>query len=393
MHSVSLHNALDLAKKSNKNVFIDTYADWCIPCKKMEIEFLNSEVSSFFNQNYVNIRINMDNSVYAGSYRNEFDIVFLPTMIILDQEGHVKYKTDKIIPGRELMAIASQSLNPDVFFESDASKIISSPVVGNVTKKKETKQGSRVVYSANEDGSKVNPDFLYQEAYFRLELMDGSHKSSVKEYLATQKDLSTPKNIKFIFDFLDNTSTNEFKYFVKNLPLFKREIGRENVELTLRFLIMDRLEFGFPRPNLEEAKVLYRLIDSTFYEEKAYKYYLSRLIDDCNYQEYKRLGKEYLNKFDSKDHLVIFTMAEESLSTDDWISDSKIEQSILMVKKAIKINDSIQSYHIALAELYLKLDKEKKAKKVIKKAIKIAKSNNQNTKMLDNMIIRLDNRI
>lgn len=387
IESVSIENALALAKQSNKNVFIDTYADWCIPCKKMEIEFLNSEVSAFFNQNYVNIRINMDNSQRAPEYRKEYDIVFLPTMIILDSDGNVKYKTDKIMPGRELMAIASKSLNPNVFFESDASKIESSPVVNKSSDKSTKKIGpEKVSFSGNN-----NPDFLFKEAYFRIELMDGSHKQVVKKYLESQKDWSTPKNIRFIFDFLENTRSKEFAFFAKNLDQFKKELGDENVDLTLNFLINDRLEFGFPRPNIEETVQLFKLTDSIHYKKNAYQYFLQRLLDECKYEKHRKLSMEYLAKIDPNDHALIYSMAEESIiaEEEEETDPDKIKSDIEWVKKAIEINNSLQQYHFGLVDLYIKLGKEKSAKKALKKAIKIAKANKQDTETLKAYLNRI----
>lgn len=51
--------ALEKAKEENKLIFIDIYADWCGPCKRMSREvFTNFEVAKFYNNNFISIAIN-----------------------------------------------------------------------------------------------------------------------------------------------------------------------------------------------------------------------------------------------------------------------------------------------------------------------------------------------
>lgn len=48
-----------IAKKQGKPMFIFFYTDWCIYCKKMDKEvFSDSDVISYMNSNYINVRVN-----------------------------------------------------------------------------------------------------------------------------------------------------------------------------------------------------------------------------------------------------------------------------------------------------------------------------------------------
>ncbi len=82
----NFEQAKSLAADQNKVIFIDVYADWCGPCKKMAAEaFRNESVAEKMNAFFVNFKADAD--------RNGQDIAFqynvngLPTTLIIDTAG------------------------------------------------------------------------------------------------------------------------------------------------------------------------------------------------------------------------------------------------------------------------------------------------------------------
>ncbi len=83
----NLEEAKKIAKEENKMIFMDAYASWCGPCKMMDKRvFSNSEVSEFFNENFVSVKIDMDKDVRL---RNAFKVRAYPTLFFLDSDGMV----------------------------------------------------------------------------------------------------------------------------------------------------------------------------------------------------------------------------------------------------------------------------------------------------------------
>lgn len=86
----TFHEALDKAKTENKPIFLDIYATWCGPCKKLKkTTFTDEEVGKYFNKNFINIAI--DGETPEGKVLiNKYHIRSYPSLLILDNKGEVK---------------------------------------------------------------------------------------------------------------------------------------------------------------------------------------------------------------------------------------------------------------------------------------------------------------
>ncbi len=368
----SLDEALSEAKRSNKNIFIDTYADWCIPCKRMELQFLDKELSDVLNQHYINVRINMDLSMYASAYRDRFDIVFLPTMIILDQEGNVKYIIDKEVKAKDLANTARLCLNPNIFFESESTKIVDSPISTNQAKQKRTsnKPEERILHRLDNEKDDANPDYLYKESYFRLQLMDGSYKEIAEKYLKTQKDWSSEKNMRFIMDFLFKTDSEMFEYLVVHRKVFEDRFGKERVQTNLQIIIYNQLYNGVPRPDFERSKELFSHIDAINGQKMAFEYYLNRLDSECHHDEYVTLAQEYIEKFDPKNIYVNYNLC----NLQEFGEYNINPQWCINLLEGSKHNKILfPEYYRLLSEICFRNGNSDKGKIYLEKAIELAK--------------------
>src|SRR3569833_1461401 len=58
---LSWHQVKEKAKQENKYIFIDAFATWCGPCKKMEKEvYPNDTIGNYFNDKFISIKVQMD---------------------------------------------------------------------------------------------------------------------------------------------------------------------------------------------------------------------------------------------------------------------------------------------------------------------------------------------
>ncbi len=104
--------ALSEAKLDNKLIFVDVYATWCGPCKKLKkYTFSDEKVGVFFNKNFVNIALDAEKGE-GIDVANHYEVTSYPTMLVLDGNGKlISKKTgylnsyDLLIFGRRMLAL------------------------------------------------------------------------------------------------------------------------------------------------------------------------------------------------------------------------------------------------------------------------------------------------
>lgn len=416
--------AIKKAKKEKKLVFVDTYASWCKPCKKQEPVFRDQSLAQFFNDHFVNVKVDMDKDV-GKALALRYSVVFLPTLMILDDNGHVRYRSDQsfsadLLSADELLKIAIKTAYPerqvasapaappppkhtstsrptttatpkpkyrhvqhtklpddknrDVAVASKGKKVESktSPTTAaDVT----SKSGEKILYVLGE-GDDLPPEVLREEAYFRLSLMDGSHQETVKKYLSTQKDWSEEETMKFLFDFLYTTRSDEFTYLIINRHKFEKLLGKERVANSIDILVNQTLDRAIPRPDRKEAQALYSYLDRTTSRKKGTKYHLTNLLHTKKIGEYIPLAKEYVEEMNPSDTEV---MLDLSNTLAEFSNDKKsLKYAMKLVDNCIKINGQQFKLLDSKSFLYYQLGDKKKASKTAAQAIDAAKRRSLN---------------
>ncbi len=85
----SWKDALKKAKEQDKLLFVDAYAKWCGPCKAMSKNvFPLPEVGEFFNKNFINLKLDMEESD-GVSFGHKYPVSAYPTLYFIDGEGKV----------------------------------------------------------------------------------------------------------------------------------------------------------------------------------------------------------------------------------------------------------------------------------------------------------------
>ena len=116
-----LDEAIEMAKKEGKKIFIDSYAPWCVPCKKMNKTFRDPKLVDYFNKKFINVKINMDGRL-GSRLHTQFQVVFLPTLLFLDSNGNVVYRNDRVMSKSELLAIGKSVAEPEIYIRKTEPK-------------------------------------------------------------------------------------------------------------------------------------------------------------------------------------------------------------------------------------------------------------------------------
>ena len=90
----SFEYILNKAKSQKKLIYVDVYTTWCTPCKQMDVEvFANANVGNFFNDNFINYKINGEKSE-GKDLVEYFELESYPTSIFIDGDWNVVQKLE-----------------------------------------------------------------------------------------------------------------------------------------------------------------------------------------------------------------------------------------------------------------------------------------------------------
>lgn len=411
------------AKKENKHIFIDTYTSWCKPCKKMNRVFADRSVANYYNNNFINIKVNMDEPMSddAKYIKYNYQVIFMPTILILDPNGNQRYKVDRVISAEELLKAGDLALHPEKYRQMVARHVPSKPSQTTTTSRvvkrapivqktqskttgptstpgtmrspsgatikapttiatttpirkstnprpkpriKESKsEEGKIVMTVDNANIKNNPKILREEAYYRLTRMDGTHVQAAHDYLLTQKDWGTKENMQFLMDFTENVNTDEFKYIVKHKGKFVEAFGRNRVDKLLEVAVYRRLHHGLPRASKKEAIRIYKQIGVNKPVAFAYHYYLPSLMEEGKKNEVIKEAKGYFKKYPG-DVMLAQRVVKHVSKDPKGYSKKNILYTTKIAERLVKFDNEKLEHKDNLLKLYMITERCKDAIKI-----------------------------
>jgi thioredoxin-related protein len=105
----SFEEALKLAKKEGKLVFIDAYTDNCQPCIMMEKNvFTLDRVADFYNEKFVNLSLNL--GTVHTSLAERYNTFAYPTYLFVDGDGELLFSGSGFMEGDKFLELGQQAL-------------------------------------------------------------------------------------------------------------------------------------------------------------------------------------------------------------------------------------------------------------------------------------------
>ncbi|MEX2596135.1 MAG: thioredoxin family protein [Salibacteraceae bacterium] len=103
--------ALEMAEKEDKMIFLDAYAVWCGPCKLLKKNVFTDEgVGNFYNKNFINFEMDMERGI-GPKMAQQFRVTAYPTLLFVKADGSVANKAVGYHPQAQLIALGEKVLN------------------------------------------------------------------------------------------------------------------------------------------------------------------------------------------------------------------------------------------------------------------------------------------
>ena len=106
----SWKEAVGKAKNENKVIFLEIYASWCGPCKKLKTNtFSNNRVGNYFNARFINVSLDGENGE-GEMLANQFGLSGYPALYFIDTEGKIIAQSEGYMNVDELLDFARTGL-------------------------------------------------------------------------------------------------------------------------------------------------------------------------------------------------------------------------------------------------------------------------------------------
>ncbi|MEZ4958289.1 MAG: thioredoxin domain-containing protein [Saprospiraceae bacterium] len=331
------------AEKENKLIFMDAYAEWCGPCKKMSKEvFTQQAVGEYFNKQFINVKMDMEKGEGIGLAGN-FGIMAYPTLLFIDKKGDVVHRAVGYHTTDLLLELGASALDPDKNISAIQAKY---------------DQGDR------------SPGLLKNLAFAKYDAMDGTYGETAAEYLATQQDWGTDENMDFIMRMTDDLDSDMAQHLMKNKPAYEKKYGPFAVSGKVEELVQNKINHAETEADLRGVEKLYADLYPDKAENMAGRLKMGFYAQREDWGKFAGAANAYYAKFPAEDW--------SELNEAAWLFYQVVENkkdlktAVQWSKKSIKMDKNFYNTD-TLASLYYKLGKKGKALKTANQAIALAK--------------------
>ncbi|MFY0592228.1 DUF255 domain-containing protein [Roseivirga sp.] len=186
--------AFEKAKREGKLVFADVFTDWCSYCKQLDEEvYTNPKVISFFNENFVNIKLDAE-SDFGIPRADQFGISDYPTLLFLTEDQEIFQALTGFLPATALNAYGQEfqrmwSILPALEEKYD-SKIITKDERLELISILEVKDQNKAREIAQEYITWLRPeDYLDIETVWLISRYENQVTGSTFRYMKANKEL------------------------------------------------------------------------------------------------------------------------------------------------------------------------------------------------------------
>lgn len=351
--------ALEKASSEDKLIFVDAYATWCGPCKRMSRDaFPNSEVGAYFNEHFVNMKIDMEKGM-GLEFRKKYPVRAFPTLFFINGSGKVVVKQTGARKAKDLITMGKSA---------------------------EGKANQSIAYlKLYEEG-----DRSYKTMYNLVKHLNKAGKPSLiyaNEFIDGQKDMSTPDNLRFVLEATTEADSRIFELLMKHKEGIVAQEGEEkygstvfNAGMRTALKAAEYQDDNLFKDNRKKVKksIPERSLEFDFYSSMNYY----KAVNDP--KSFLKIAKLFNKKNVGKN--VFDKNAFVKIIHKQWSDESIVLDYAEKVAEEVALIGGTANYYVSYAMVLKDNGKKEKAIEALKEALSIGKKTNANTKNIQRLI-------
>jgi thioredoxin-related protein len=344
--------AIEKAKKEEKLIFMDAYAEWCGPCKRMAAAvFTDAKVGDFFNQNFVCLKRDMEKGEGADLQRR-YPISAFPTLMFINGKGERVHQHVGSLDANNFIGLGKTAM-------------------GKVDNYKD--------YEKKYESGERSPSFI--AAYIRA--LNRANKPSLKianEFLSKQTNFTNQDVLKVVFEGTSEADSRIFDLLLKYRPqivaLYSEEQVKNRLQTACEKTVMKAIELKQP-DLLQEAK---KRMKTALPADRAESLGIMSEMRYCeaayDVKSYVGHCSDYAKKIVKADVSQLNKLAEQMFAA--FPKDAKVLQAAAKyAQKAAEVG-GLANYYFTYARILKQQGKKAEAKKQAEKALTLAKESMPN---------------
>ncbi len=360
-HHGTWDEALVKSKESGKLIFMDAFTTWCGPCKRMSAQtFPLKEVGDFYNANFINVKMDMEKGeglMLAGKY----GVDSYPTLLYIDGEGKLVSKAIGYLDGPKFIDAGKSALRKNDKTDTYA---------------KEYAAGKRD----------------YTTVYNYVRALNNSGKSSTKianEYINSQKDMTTPENLKFLLEATSEADSRIFDLFLKHKDKLTAQFGSDVIQSKIMNAAAKTVRKAVEFQTLDLVNTAVAKIKSLVpaqADKFAFQSHLVYYGSVINGEEFLQIIKGLPGTIekDSKSMMELANIIEKSYGDDVKLLNSAEK----LLQQSMPDNLAVD-HKFSLARIYTLNNKSDKAYKLLENAISDGKNQKMDVTLLEQFKLKL----